>query len=334
MEEPGIASAAVRPATDWGRAADGIGMAGFALFLLLNTTGVLPWSFWFDALSLWPVLLMSAGVKIAFEKSRLPMLVLLGPVMVLGTLAWLASGARPAGPLPAGSWEAESVARPAGTQSVEFEAPLAAASLRLASSDAVPADRLVDGRSASSRGASHFEVSNEGGVAHVQLLGGERHGVVFMPRASERWELALPATLPLRVRLSGAGVRADLDLASGSVEGAVVDGVFLAVAARLPAPARDTELQLKGVFNSLSLVVPDGTPVRVHGTGLPFNAVDRGVRGSGPGYDVSVQGIFSAVQVRREHRDAASRAQRPGPAEATPSPAASSKAEAEPGAPR
>ena len=56
---------------------------------------------------------------------------------------------------------------------------------------------------------------------------------------------------------------------------------------------------MNGVFNSLTLSVPEGTPVRVHGPGLPFNAVDRGVRGTEgrPGYDVSVQGIFSAVDV-------------------------------------
>ena len=59
---------------------------------------------------------------------------------------------------------------------------------------------------------------------------------------------------------------------------------------------------MNGVFNSLSLSVPEGTPVRVHGPGLPFNAVDRGVRGTEgrPGYDVNVQGIFSAVEVRTD----------------------------------
>jgi hypothetical protein len=71
---------------------------------------------------------------------------------------------------------------------------------------------------------------------------------------------------------------------------------------------------MKGVFNSLELAVPEGVPVRVHGAGLPFNAVDRGVRGSEgrPGYDVRVEGIFSAVDVRRD---------RP-PAEAPPAPPA------------
>ena len=87
-----------RPRADWGKAAEGIQLAGFAVFLLLNTTGALPWSFWLDAIALWPVLVMSAGVKIAFEKSRAPWLLLLRPVLVLGALAWLASGNRPRRP--------------------------------------------------------------------------------------------------------------------------------------------------------------------------------------------------------------------------------------------
>jgi hypothetical protein len=125
---------------------------------------------------------------------------------------------------------------------------------------------------------------------------------VFLPRRKERWDLRLPAELPLRVRVAGAGVGGDLDLTAGTFEGLQTDGVFIGVDARLPAPREETEIRMNGVFNSLKLVVPEGTPVRVHGAGLPFNAVNRGVRGieGRPGYDVHVQGIFSAVEVRTD----------------------------------
>ena len=127
---------------------------------------------------------------------------------------------------------------------------------------------------------------------------------MFLPRPRERWELRVPAELPLRLRLKGAGIGGDLDLTAGPLAGLQTDGVFIGVAARLPAPRRDTEIRMSGVFNSLTLTVPEGTPVRVHGPGLPFNAVDRGVRGAEgrPGYDVSVQGVFSAVEVRHRRR--------------------------------
>src|SRR5262245_55955449 len=103
------------PKADWKRASDGIGMCVIAGFLLLCTAGVLPWSFWLDAISLWPLLIMSAGIKIAFEKSRAPWLVLLGPLVVLGGLVWTATGVRP--DIPPGLWKsAGPMPRPAGTE--------------------------------------------------------------------------------------------------------------------------------------------------------------------------------------------------------------------------
>jgi hypothetical protein len=285
---------------NWPKAAEGIQLAGFAIFLLLNTTGVLPWSFWLDAFALWPLLIMSAGIRIAFEKTRARWLVVLGPAIILGGLAWLASGHRP--DTAAGPWEAESLSRPDGTERVELEAGLAGARLRLATADDMPQDRLVEGRSHGKGDSVRFEADMEAGTAKVHLGGGKKHNVVFLPRPRESWDLRLPGRLPLRVHVSGAGVGGTFDLTAASFEGLATEGVFIGVDARLPAPRKDTEIRMSGVFNSLSLSVPEGTPVRVHGPGLPFNAVNRGVRGTQgrPGYDVSVQGIFSAVEVRTD----------------------------------
>src|SRR5512134_676112 len=158
MGTPAVAGS--RPPADWRRATDGIQMAGFAVFLLLNTTGALPWSFWLDAISLWPVLIIAAGLKIAVEKTSFPWLMLLGPVIVLGSLAWLASGQRPEGPV--GPWEPTSVAREAGTERLDFEAALAGARLRLSGADDVPDGRLVDGRRISPDEHVRFETEMDG----------------------------------------------------------------------------------------------------------------------------------------------------------------------------
>jgi hypothetical protein len=321
---------AERPPADWNRAADGVGMAGFAFFLLLCTTGVLPWSFWLDAIALWPLLVMSAGVRIAFEKSRAAWLVLLGPAIVLSGLGWLASGARP--DLPAGPWEPEAVSRPRDVESLELVANLVGARLRVETAATVPADRLVDGRSLRRHEDAGLDARIDGKAARVLLEGGTRHGALFVPRPRQHWDLRLPMDLPVGVLVKGVGVGGIYDLTAGPFRGARSDGVFLGVEARLPAPRRDTEIRMSGVFNSLSLVVPRGTPVRVHGPGLPLNAVDRGVRGAPgrPGYDVQVQGIFSAVDVRTDPginpepppEPAPPPAEAPPEAEATPSPPA------------
>jgi len=288
-----------KPGADWARAAEGVQLAGLAVFLLLNTMGFLPWSFWLDAIALWPLLIMSAGIRIAFEKTRARWLVLAGPALILGGLAWLASGARPEA--PAGPWQPQVADRPDGVERVDVEAKLAGARLRVAVVAQMPPGRLVDGGSIASHDNARLEADSDGTLARVRLRG-EKNRVVFLPRSKERWDLRLPAELPLRVRVAGAGVGGDLDFTAGTFEGLRTEGVFIGVDARLPAPRQETEIRMNGVFNSLSLVVPEGTPVRVHGAGLPFNAVDRGVRGTEgrPGYDVHVQGIFSAVEVRTD----------------------------------
>ncbi|PKQ15181.1 MAG: hypothetical protein CVT67_10625 [Actinobacteria bacterium HGW-Actinobacteria-7] len=55
----------------WGveRVADGIGTALFGLLLLANTTGYVSWQVWFTLLSLWPVLLISAGIGLLAKAS-------------------------------------------------------------------------------------------------------------------------------------------------------------------------------------------------------------------------------------------------------------------------
>jgi hypothetical protein len=323
-----------RPGADWARAAEGIQLAGIAVFLLLNTTGYLPWSFWLDAIALWPLLVMSAGIRIAFDKTRARWLVLAGPALVLGGLTWVASGARPE--RPAGPMQPEVAERPPGIDRVEVETKLLGARLRLTAANDVAPGRLVDGGSNADRESAHLETEADGTTARVRV-NGDHKGVVFLPRPRERWDLRLPAELPLRLKVAGAGIGGDVDLTAGTVEGLQTEGVFIGVDARLPAPRQDTEIRMNGVFNSLSLVVPEGTPVRVQGPGLPFNAVDRGTRGreGRPGYDVRVQGIFSAVDVRTDRTIAPEPRPLPSPPagapKASPSPPERPPAEAGPG---
>ncbi|HVO12030.1 MAG TPA: hypothetical protein VMX54_14920 [Vicinamibacteria bacterium] len=287
-----------RPPVDWARAAEGLQMAGIAVFLLLNTTGRLPWSFWLDAIALWPVLLMSAGLRIAFEKTRVPWLLLLGPALVVGSLAWLASGNAWAAPA-AGPWVRQTKPLPPGTAGVLFHARLAGAQFSVTSATLDPGT-LVDARSVDRGGGARLESRLDGDQAQVLLEGGARQGLALaLPGRRQEWELKLPAALPLRLDLGGAGVRSELDLTRGRLADGYVKGVFLVTRLDLPATDRTVALHFGGVFDALHLTVPEGTPVHVHGAGLPFNAVDRGVSGEAgrAGYDVKVDGIFTAVAV-------------------------------------
>jgi hypothetical protein len=310
-----------RPSADWGRAADGIQLAGFAVFLLLTTTGRLPWSFWIDAIALWPVLVMAAGLRMTVDRTRAPWLQLLAPALVLGALGWLATTQGRI--VPVRDWKPVSLPRPEGIDSVHLEGRLVGARLD-ATSSALPAGTLADGRMASRRGTARLEAPVDGATASVRVQGPRRGGpFLWMPGSSDNWDLRLPETLPLRVELGGAMSHVALDLGSGRLERSDVEGVFMGMDLRLPRPARDTEVRVRGAFNALTLSVPEGTPVRVHGPGLPFNLVDRGVPGTGPGYDVQVQGVFTAATVETRPADGTLRSEpapaaRRTPAEAPP----------------
>jgi hypothetical protein len=290
------ASSPDAPRVDWVRAGEGLQLAGIALFLLMNTTGVLPWSFWLDAFTLWPVLVMAAGLRIAFERTRLRPLVLLGPALVLGTLAWLAFGSRPA---VAADWKPVTAERPEGVDRLRLIAHLAGARLDLAAR-ALPAGTLAEGRKTSSRRRARLGSERDGATAVLEVVGGQPAARVFLlPGGRDWWDLALPRDLPADVQIDGAALRGTLDLRGGRLERARMNGVFLDVDLRLPRPEQDVEIHLGGVFNAFSVRVPEGTPVRVSGPAINF--IDRGPRATaaakGPGYDIRIDGVFSAVTV-------------------------------------
>jgi hypothetical protein len=314
-----------RPRADWRRASDGIQLAGFAVFLLLNTTGVLPWSFWIDAVALWPVLIMSAGLRMAVDRTRAPWLQLLGPALVLGAMTWLATAQRPF--LAARDWEAVSVPRPEGTDAVQLTGTLLGTRLAAASAP-LPDGSLVEGRVATRRGKGRLEATAEGTTANLRVEGPRKGGPwLWMPGASDQWDLHLAESLPLTVRLHGAMSRVTLDAAAGRLGHTAIEGLFLSTELKLPRPEHETKIRIAGVFNAVTISVPEGTPVRVHGPGLPVNLADRGLKGSGPGYDLDLSGIFSAATV-------ASRPPEPGPTSAIAAPAPGLPAEAPASAPR
>ena len=317
-----------RPPADWRRATDGIQLAGFAVFLLLNTTGALPWSFWLDAIALWPVLVMSAGLRMAVDRTRAPWLQLLSPVLVLGAMSWLAFSAhRPV--VSARDWNTVSVARAEGIDRVRLEGQLFGTRFAAAAAPVAPG-ALVEGRMASRRGTARLDAPVDGTTAELRVEGPRRGGPwLWAPGASDQWDLRLDESLPLTVKLGGAMSRVDLDLSGGRLEHVAVEGAFMGTDLRLPRPERDTEVRIAGVFNAVTISVPEGTPVRVHGPGLPFNLVERRARGSGPGYDVNLSGIFSAATVEtRRGAPSPPASSRPGAPGGSPAPSGAASAPA------
>lgn len=286
----------------WRRAAEGLQLAGVGVFLLLTTQGVLPWSFWGEAASFWPVLLVGFGLRLIFERSRAPWAVLLSPLVVLGTLGWIARSGQ-ATVLPEQEWVGRSINRPAGAERCTFVAHLAGARIDLTSA-VLAADLLAEGRSASRDGSAHLDLRRSGSNPVVRLDEWRRGLLPLGPRRHQAWDLRLDETLPVGLELEGAFLGGRLDLRRGRLTEAKVGGVGNDFEAHLPRPETDVTVRLEGVFNELRLVVPASTPVRVHAEG-PFNSVDRGGTASGddrPGYDVRVEGLMNRVTVEEREK--------------------------------
>ena len=278
----------------WQRLADGLQVIGFGVFLLLTTQGLLPWSFWAEALSYWPVLLVGAGLRMVSERSRLPWAVLLSPLLVIGTLAFVARG-HTMERLP-GEWVDRAIERPRGAERWTLSARLSAARLDLRAV-ALSGGLLAEGRCAARGEPGRLELEGAGPAPVLRLAGG-RGRAVFGPQPSQVWELRIDPSLPLGVELEGVLRGGRLELKGARLTGGGLEGAFNDVELRLPRPETEVTLHLKGVFSSLRLVVPASTPVRVRAEGL-FNEVDRGGRAApgGPGFDVRVEGVMNRVEV-------------------------------------
>jgi hypothetical protein len=292
--------AAPRPRRDWRRLADGVLLIGLGVFVLLNTTGHLPWTFWYDALTLWPILIVTAGLRIAVDRTRFAWLMILGPIVVLATLAGVAGGRLDNAP---GPWQPVTAERPADAARLTLRAALASSRLDVASGGVGDA-ALVEGRQGSRASKARIETKVEGGDATVSLMPGDQGWDFIRPGRLSRWELTVPEALPLTIDVDGAMIGARFDLRSGRVAGGTFDGAFLGVDLHLPKPAERVKLQVHGVFNMVDLYVPKGTPVQVRGPGFPFNLVDRGSgdpkNPATPGYTLDFAGVFSRVGVNEE----------------------------------
>jgi hypothetical protein len=291
---------ASRPRTDWGRVADGVGLAGLGLFFLVATMRGLPDGFWMEAVSFWPVLLVSAGIRIVFEKTPFAAGMVLGPVVVVGTLFWLAWGTPPE-PLPPGDWHELAAATPEGSERARVKAELAGVHLGI-EARSLDAGLLADGRAASRESTPRLDVDDGEDEARLRLEGRDS-GFMMIGRRREVWDLGLTDALPLEFDLSGVFIRGDLDLRRGWVSGARIQGAFDSWRFRLPPPSQPVEIRFQGAFSTFTVEIPEGTPVRYDGPGFPVVWLDEGparddLAEDAPAYHVILEGAFAVVNIQ------------------------------------
>ena len=229
-----------RAGANWPKAAEGIQLAGFAVFLLLNTTGVLPWSFWLDAIALWPLLDHVGGHQDRLREDRAPA----GSSSSAPRSSSAGSrGSRAARrpEAPAGPWEAEVASRPEGDaargpRGRSSWAPACASPPRRDLPAGPPRGRPLDRRAATARASRRH---GRDGLARVRLRRRrEARGRVPAPPPG-----ALGPAAAGRAAAPRCGSRARAWAATSTSPPArsralQTEGVFIGVDARLPAPRR------------------------------------------------------------------------------------------------
>ncbi len=253
--------AQVRNAT-YKRIATGTWFLCAGTILLLNTLDRLSWGVWIDLLRLWPLLIISLGIRWTFVRTPLHPLVLLGPLLVVAATAWVVWGAlgRQAGavtPWSAGGDEKTvAITCPSGPARLELsfeagrvdlvsgrtgEAEGLSGSIRYAGDEPV--------RACSGRG---LRLGREGRSPRIRFLSPLRIG-------AQRWEARLAAPRPVTMDARLAAATADLDLREYDVSDLAVDAVVSDVTVTLGAPAGRTGIDLTGALSSIRLVMPEGT---------------------------------------------------------------------------
>lgn len=282
----------------WVRVSRGLYLLGVGTFLLLTTQQILPWSFWSETLAYWPVILVAVGIRLVFERGPAPWVVLLGPILLLGTMMYVALR----GPAPPGSAD-ETVpiraGRPEALAAWTLEGRLALASIDV-TSRRLPRDALLEGRSAEiGRGSVRVSPGAAPGVVRLTNSWNERSFFILPGGHRARCDLGVTTSLPLTLDLDLALTATRIDVAAGPVARVAVDGALNELSLRLGRPSADVRLDIEGAFNQVTIEVPATTPVRVDREGF-LNVVDESGRATNDaaGYHLHLKGAFNRTIIR------------------------------------
>lgn len=269
---------------DFKRAAEGLTVVGVGLVLLANTLGTLPWSVWWNILSLWPLLLVAAGLDIIGKGTGMVPLRVLSSLLVLGGIAYGALV------MPAGSGTPWAPFRVIGT--ISESQPFSFSEKRDASVKngvavikggvgtlSVKAGDVLASSNGSSPWNPRFDVTKTDGFADVRISLGE--GTWGFPGDKGRAELDV--TLDKRVSWA-LTIDSGVSQATADLKGLPLDALIMKTGvseATVIMPSRATSRVSAGVpvmldagVSSLKLRFAQGDSVRLR-VDSGVSSVDR-----------------------------------------------------------
>jgi hypothetical protein len=246
-------------------------LIGLGVVFLLNNLGILSWSVWEVILSLWPVLLVAAGLDLLLGRRSIwgSLLALVLTAAVLAGALWLFQAGVVSGQAPA-----EAVRQTLGG-ATQAEIVIAPAIGALHVESLPESDNLVSG---AIRPISGERVSREFAVEGETATFALRSGGTFGPFAPftggwggrRGWDLGLNADVPLELEISLGVGESDVDLTGLQVRDLEVSMGIGQTTVVLPGEGR-FQARIEGAIGQTVVVIPAGLEARIQ--------VDTGIAG-------------------------------------------------------
>jgi hypothetical protein len=273
---------------------DGLVTVAVGVILLGNTTGYLSWSVWWQVLSLWPVLLISAGLGILGKAVGQGWLRAAGTVVVLLALGFAAatSGAGTVlMPLGATGGAPFSYTEPLGT-TTQAELDLKVGVGQVTMDTGAPSD-LVAITGTSPWGSPTFVATRSGSAVTMSFeLPGSQGIAVYPGSVSARTDVALSEASAWDVTVDSGVSSLDADLSGVPVgnlllkTGVSTNRIRLG---RVPQGATQAQMRVESGVASVDITIPRDAEARIvwesgltgHTISSDFVSVDGGWQTSG-----------------------------------------------------
>jgi len=247
---------------------EGLSTVVIGVLLLGNTTGVLPWSVWWDLLTLWPVLLVVIGINLIGKATGqtwlriVSQMLSIAVLVYVGALAYGTGGGMRPWSLSWGAtqpYEYEEQLR--GTDEARLELNAGSGEIDIAGG----ATGLISAQGETPFGDPRFEVDRSGSSADVQLTLGEGNDVFIPGTAGTLADIRLSDDVVWDIRLETGASQLDADLSDVKLESLDVQtGVTDAVVTLgEPSEGDSVPVEVQAGVSSVTIRVPENVGARV-----------------------------------------------------------------------
>ncbi|MCD6119319.1 hypothetical protein J7K50_05715 [bacterium] len=263
-----------------GRMTFGVLIICAGITLLLNTVGYLDWCVWDTLWRFWPVLLITAGINVIFERTALWPVVFISPLIIAGIFWFVIIGYEASGDsgnfilgnasLARKQIESEFIISGYEDEEIELvhlEINGTAGEIEIEPGANESAGDIVYITSLTRGYVPKVEDKIEGNILNV-IIPEEKYAGVF-GRGGHEYSIELSTDYPYNIEINTGAGNISLDLAELEVEGIEINSGAASV--MLVAPSRcesGCSIELNSGASEIKIGVPKGVSVGVDSTGL------------------------------------------------------------------